>query len=248
MQEPISRIKVGIVEDELIIARSISKALDEIGYFYTPSCISFTEALQMIEAEKPDILLLDIQLSGKKDGVDIAQVVNEKYRIPFIFLTANSDAATLERAKKVNPNAYLIKPFTKEELYVSIEIAITNFQSRKTPQADGSRQHTDIPGSIFIREHHSFQKVNLHDILFVESEENYVKVFTTGGKRLVIRSTFTDFLSQLPPHLFFRTGRSHAIHLEKIDKIDPTEIHLSGHRIPLGKSYREELYARLGIR
>lgn len=243
-----SSIKVGIVEDELLIARSISKALDEIGYLYTQSSISFTEALSMIETEKPDILLLDIQLSGKKDGVDVARVVNEKYHIPFIFLTANSDSATLERAKEVNPHAYLIKPFTREELYVSIEIAISNYQLKKSRVAEKGIGSVKGTQAIFIKDHHSFRKINLHDILFVASEENYVKVHIHNSKPLLVRSTFTDFLNQLPPAVFFRTGRSHAIQLDKIDKIDPTEVHIAGHRIPLSKANRDELYERLGIR
>jgi DNA-binding LytR/AlgR family response regulator len=243
-----TKIKVGIVEDELLIARSISGALNEIGYELTMASISYTEAIQMIETEKPDILLLDIQLSGKKDGIDVARVVNEKYHIPFIFLTANSDPATIARAKSVNPNAYLIKPFTKEELYASIEIAISNYQRNKQVNQKLSQPYGELPKYIFIRDHHSFQKIELHNILFIESEGNYVKLYISDGKRMLIRSTFTDFLDQLPTQIFFRTGRGYAIHLERIDKIDPTEIQLSGHKIPLSKFYRDELYKRLGIR
>ncbi len=241
------KLKIGIVEDEMLIARSIAAALHEMGYVCTEACISYTEALCMIEEEKPDILLLDIELSGRKDGIDVAEVVNEKFHIPFIFLTANSDASTIARAKKVTPHAYLIKPFTKEELYASIEIAFSNYQSTRskgTSVNTFSKQHH----AIFVREQHSFQKVLLSEILFVESEENYVRLHTIQSKRIMVRSTFTDFLAQLPEELFFRTGRSHAVNLDRIEKIDPTEIHLAGHRIPLSKTCRDQLYDRLGIR
>src|SRR5690348_12950127 len=106
-----AEIKIGIVEDELIIAEKIKLLLEGMGYLICEPVSSYDEALAMIEKEKPDMLLLDINLNDKKDGIDLAEQVNRQHRIPFIFLTANSDRATIERAKKVNPNAYLVKPF-----------------------------------------------------------------------------------------------------------------------------------------
>ena len=85
-------LKIGVVEDELIIARTILNTLDELGYSHCGPAINYTEAIEMLEQNKPDLLLLDIQLSGKKDGIDVAQKLNELYQVPFIFLTANSDA------------------------------------------------------------------------------------------------------------------------------------------------------------
>ena len=108
-----SKIKIGIVEDEMLIALGISEALKELGYDVTEVANSYTEALEMIVNEKPDILLLDIQLSGHKDGIDLAWKIKNDFQIPFIFLTANADLATVERAKNVSPQAYLIKPFRK---------------------------------------------------------------------------------------------------------------------------------------
>src|ERR1700712_5754080 len=125
-------LKIGIVEDELVIARTISGTLDELGYSHCGPAINYTEAIEMLELNKPDLLLLDIQLSGKKDGIDVAQKLNELYQVPFIFLTANSDAETIDRAKSVKPHAYIVKPFTKEDLFAAIEIAFSNFTGNRT--------------------------------------------------------------------------------------------------------------------
>ncbi len=241
-----SKLKIGIVEDELLIARSIKDTLNELGYDYTEPCISYTEAIEMIAEEKPDMLLLDINLSGKKDGIDVAAHINEKYKIPFIFLTANSDAATIERAKKVKPHAYLVKPFTKDELFASIEIAFSNYNSKSKQEQINTA--TKINNALFIRENNAFVKILFSEIIFIESQENYVKVHATGNKRFMLRSTFTDFLEQLPNDLFFRTGRSHAVQLEMVEKIEPTEVMVGGQKIPLSKTNRDELYLRLGIR
>src|SRR5215831_19490115 len=129
-----SILKIGIVEDELVIARTIITTLDELGYTHCGPAINYTEAIEMLEQNKPDLLLLDIQLSGKKDGIDVAEKLNALHRIPFIFLTANSDGETIDRAKKVKPHAYIVKPFTKEELFAAIEIAFSNFSESQRPE------------------------------------------------------------------------------------------------------------------
>src|SRR3954470_23249348 len=103
-----SRIKIGIVEDERVIALSIESTLDDLGYDHCGPASSYGEALELLETDTPDLLLLDINLAGKKDGIDVAEKINVLYNIPFIFLTANSDMATIERAKKVKPHAYIV--------------------------------------------------------------------------------------------------------------------------------------------
>lgn len=241
-----SKLKIGIVEDELIIARSITNVLAELHYEFTEAATNFTEAIEMIGTEKPDLLLIDIILSGRKDGIDLAAHVNEHYHLPIIFLTANSDVATIERAKQVKPHAYLVKPFHKDELFAAIEIAFNNFSTRQNQVQPSAT--TIINNAMFIRDGHAFCKVLFTDIVFIESEENYVKLHTTTNKKIFVRSTFNDFLHQLPAGLFFKTSRSHAVQVSLIDKIEPAEVCIGSKKIPLSKSHREELYRHLGIR
>ena len=98
-----SILKIGVVEDELVIGRTIVNTLNELGYLHCGPAISYTEAIEMLEQDKPDLLLLDIQLSGKKDGIDVAEKLNELYQVPFIFLTANSDGETIDRPIAPSP-------------------------------------------------------------------------------------------------------------------------------------------------
>jgi DNA-binding NarL/FixJ family response regulator len=118
------RIKVGIVEDEMIIADTICLALQNLNYDYCKPARSFEKAIQMIENEKPNIVLLDINLNAKLDGIDLGHHINANYALPIIYLTANIDKATIERCKETLPNAFLIKPFSNEELFSAIEIAM----------------------------------------------------------------------------------------------------------------------------
>jgi DNA-binding NarL/FixJ family response regulator len=124
------RIKVGIVEDEMIIADTICLALQNLNYDYCKPANSFEKAIQMIESEKPDIVLLDINLNARLDGIDLGHHINANYAIPIIYLTANSDKATIERCKETLPNAFLIKPFSNEELFSAIEIALFSHSAK----------------------------------------------------------------------------------------------------------------------
>jgi DNA-binding NarL/FixJ family response regulator len=122
------KIKVGIVEDEMIIAETISLALKKLGYLPTNPAYSYESAIIMLEEEEPEIVLLDINLNDDLDGVDLAHYINTNYLLPIIFLTANSDRNTIERSKQTRPNAFLVKPFSNEDLFSSIEIALFNHE------------------------------------------------------------------------------------------------------------------------
>jgi len=242
----IQEIKIGIVEDELLIAEKIKMLLVELGYAVCKPVSSYEEAINMIKTEKPDFLLLDINLGKEMDGINIAQKINEDFFLPFIFLTANSDMATLERANAVKPYAYLVKPFTKEKLFCPIEITVNNFNAAK--QAVLKQHVSDHKNYLFIRDNHRFIKILFHNIAYLESRENYVVIHTIDKKNITHRSTFSEFLSQLPADKFFRIHRSYAIQTELIENIDNNGVTLTGITIPLSNSYRENLFSHLNIK
>jgi len=239
-------ICIAIVEDELLIAENIRMTLEDIGYRTCEPVSSYAAALETIRQQKPDLLLLDINLGGPQDGIDIAQQVNEQYHLPFIFLTANSDRITVERAKQVKPYAYLVKPFTQDELFTSIEIAMHNFNAVRQavlPTRTGSEKDY-----VFIRENHKFLKVLFSDIAYLESRENYVVIHTVNKRSLICRSTFSEFLSQLPADAFLRIHRSYAIRTELIEHIENNGVTLAGTSLPLSHTYKESLFEHLRIK
>ncbi|PQJ09300.1 DNA-binding response regulator [Flavipsychrobacter stenotrophus] len=239
-------VKVGIVEDEMLIALSIRKALTELGYDTTDPAINYTEALAMIEREKPDILLLDIVLSGSNDGIDLAWKIKENYNIPFIFLTANSDAATVERAKKVSPPAYLVKPFNKDELYTSIEICLHNFSTITAKVPSIEKGNYFINDSLFIKQGQNFIKVRLDEIIFIESDKKYVYIHIEG-KKLLVRETMQNYVDIIGSKHIMRVHRSFAINLNHIQSINTDTLIVGGHEVPIGKAYREELLNSLRL-
>ncbi|MBP6235607.1 MAG: response regulator [Saprospiraceae bacterium] len=243
-----SNIKIGIVEDELIIAEKINMILGDLGYEVCETVTNFTDAIKLINSDKPDILLLDIQLAGEKDGIDIAQHMRKHYNVPFIFLTANSDDLTLARAKEVRPWAYIVKPFSKEDLFTCIEIVLSNYK-------DGGQIHTGESENksftqkdfIFIKDGHAFRKLYLNQIHYLKSDANYVTAYIEGGRKMMVRDKLDDFMKQLDAKYFIRIHRSFAVNIQLVDGVYPNEITIDNTTIPVGKSYRQELLTALGL-
>lgn len=120
--------KIGVVEDEMIIAESICLTLRKLNYEVVGPALNCDDAIKMLADDTPDLIILDLNLNDVRDGIELGDFVNKHYGIPIVILTANSDIQTIERAKPMRPAAYLVKPFNKEELLSSIEIALSNHQ------------------------------------------------------------------------------------------------------------------------
>lgn len=240
-----SKIKIGVIEDEVITADSLCSTLQQLGYDVIEPAASYAEALVMIEEEKPDLLLLDIQIKGKRDGIDLAMKINETHRIPFIFLTANADEATVQRAKFTAPGAYLLKPFTRDDIYTAIEVCLHNAATRSS-NINGASNHHTINETLFIKDGAAFHKVKFSDVLYLESEHVYVQVHTCERKYLV-RTSMQHYLSHFDGQKFFRIHRSYVINLDHLQTVSADDVLINGIRLPLAKTYQEELFARLKI-
>ncbi|MBK1990209.1 response regulator [Sphaerospermopsis aphanizomenoides BCCUSP55] len=117
--------KILVVEDEIIVARTISSQLHQLGYIITGTASSGKAALAKALETQPELVLMDIILKGEIDGITTAANIREQLDIPIIFLTAHSDDQTIERAKITQPFGYVVKPFTVTDLRIAIEIALS---------------------------------------------------------------------------------------------------------------------------
>jgi len=123
--------KIFIVEDEVIVAESLNDQLQSLGYTVVGQATSGEEALQKINNNLPDLVLMDIMLKGVMDGVETAKEVRDLYGIPVVFLSAYSDTETLQRAKLIEPFGYLIKPYKVRELFTTLEITFYKHRMEK---------------------------------------------------------------------------------------------------------------------
>jgi len=125
-------IKILIVEDEPLIAEDIAAVLERNGLAVSAIVYTKKDALVELVNNPPDMALLDINLNGGIEGIEIATTINQQYNIPFIFITSYSDKITLDLAKHTHPSGYIIKPFNEAGLYSTIEIALFNHAEKAT--------------------------------------------------------------------------------------------------------------------
>jgi DNA-binding NarL/FixJ family response regulator len=131
-EKRMSNTRVLIVEDDPVIASDIEICLLSMDYFVCGKAYKVSRAHDMLSTTYPDIVLLDINLSGGQEGIDLGRMINETYQIPFIFLTSYADKNTIQEAKQVQPWGYIVKPYNPKDLFATLEIALFNHaQNRK---------------------------------------------------------------------------------------------------------------------
>ena len=116
--------RILIVEDEGIQALDMQRRLTALGYPVPVIASSGEEALQKTAVSRPDLVLMDIMLPGKIDGIMAAEKIRAGFDIPVIYITAYADEDTLRRARITEPHGYIVKPFKERELYITIDIAL----------------------------------------------------------------------------------------------------------------------------
>ncbi|MEL6864899.1 MAG: response regulator [Bacteroidota bacterium] len=232
-----SQYRILIVEDEILIADNIKRFLNKKGYSVVGIAISFEEAVALYIEEKPDLVLLDIKLSGLQTGIDVAQFIQDQENPkPFIFLTSQMDRSNVSEAKRTLPEAYLSKPLRKESLYATIEIVMHKYR----------QAHNEAP-TIPLFDGNQHYLIAIDDILYLQADHIYLKIFRSGDKPIIQRSSMKDFLDQLPAGQFIQTHRSFAINRKHLSGWDSQNIYLGEVAIPISRARRKEVHAYLGV-
>ena len=123
--------KIIVVEDQLLISASIQQSLKKLGYDVAGHASTGEQAVELARRTSPDLVLMDINLPGKLDGIEAARQIRQAAAIPIVFLTAYSDPATVQRARITEPYGYIVKPFAERELEITISIALYRHQIDK---------------------------------------------------------------------------------------------------------------------
>lgn len=155
------RPRILIVEDEPVVRIHLKACLEQLGYHVLPPVSSCYDALKSVKNEIPNLVLMDIVLEGKLDGIHAAEKITRDSGVPIVFLTAHSDGKTLSRARLCQPHGYIVKPFKEEDLKSTIEIVLFKYQQEKV-----------------LKEHLSFNSSLLdsieYPIMAVDCEENII--------------------------------------------------------------------------
>jgi DNA-binding LytR/AlgR family response regulator len=245
-------IKILVVEDEVLIAEDIIVRLLNMGYNIANMVDNVEEAVNRLESIPIDLVLIDIALSGAQTGIDLAKTINERFQIPFIFLTSLIDSDTVKKAGETKPAAYLLKPFNDNQMHISIEMALTDYYGDKSCVPDKIKvPNKEQPllnktGELFLKKDTHYEKVELMDILWLEADSNYTFIYTQSG-RFMYSTVLKSFEDKLPGDIFVRVHRSYIVNMCSITGLEGNMLLIGEKQIPVSKTLREEVFSRFKV-
>jgi len=242
-----SPARILIVEDEMIIAANLSLQLTNLGYEVCGIIPRGEEALLHIRENPPDIILMDIQLKGEIDGIEVIRSMQREVNIPVIYLTANADDAHFSRAKETHPYAFISKPFKKLDLQRAIELTISQSESSnqlEKPQVVDGQSSYVLNEYLFVRNNNKLVKVDIKEIRYIEAERNYCRIYANDKEYLLVM-TLKEMDEKLPQNHFIRVHRSFIVNIARIDEIATTHIVIGKTAIPITKVLKDELMKRI---
>lgn len=229
-----SSTKIFIVEDDPLIAEDIKLMLEDLGYEVVGKAFNAEAALSKIKTTSPNLLLLDIELAGEMTGIDLADIINLKYQIPFIYLTSFYDSATLEKVKATRPAGYILKPFDENDLNVGVELALAK------------EKITSDSEKIFVRVGSKLVSIDPMELCFVQSDDNYC-ILHTQGKKYTAHQTLKELFKLIQTYGFQQCHRSYLINFNMITHISEDYAFINNTQIPIGKTYRKDFLKQLNI-
>ncbi len=234
--------KILVVEDSFVFAEELRLTLEMDGYEVTDVIVAYEELEISLKTNTPEFVLLDINLEGEKSGIDIANDLLNVWKIPFMFITAQTDTSTFQQAIKYYPTHYLTKPCNSEDVIMSIELA---FHNLSLLQKEEIKKVTKV-----FTEYSKGVKqdvvVEIDDIIWFESRQNFVAFYMNDDdshflERSTIKQTIEEFGES-----FIQIHRNYGINLRKVSSCSPSEVCLTnGKRLPISRRQKQNLVNHL---
>ncbi len=222
-------IKILIVDDEILIAEDLKDILNSFGITKIEMAHDKNTAMALLSEFKPHVALLDIRMEKELDGLEIGEYINTQFNLPFIYITAHSDVAMIKEIVKTKPAGYITKPFKKSDLFANINLAVEQLKPND---------------KLSIKDGYDTVVLDYDDIYYIESEGNYLNVYTTS-KKVVSRQSLDSLILELDPTVFIRIHRSYIINLNKINKYSSRELEVNQVTLPISKGHLAEFEKRL---
>jgi len=238
-------VNVLIIEDVAEEGEALEKVLAANNYTVVGIARTHMEAVTLFSSLPIDIVIIDIFLDGRPDGLAFAETINaitDKSK-PFVFLSHSKDRQIFERAKLTRPYSFLLKPFNELEILYALEMAVEKFYDQRHVFLSQDKNTVISEEYLFVKKNKALKKVLIDDIVYIEVEERYCNIITEKDK-FVIMMSLTRILELLHPDKFSRTHRNYAINAGKIEEIIVNDnlILLKGnHTVTLSDTYKSFL-------
>lgn len=236
-------INVLIIEDTPEQSDALSKVLLANNYTIVGVARSYTDALKLFYEQPIDIIVIDVFLDGKPDGITFAETINiiPNASKPFVFLTSSQDRKIFDRAKLTKPFSFLMKPFNELEILYALEMAVEKFYEQNNVFLSEDQDTVISSDFLFIKKKNTLKKVAINDILYIEVEDRYCNIITEKEK-FVILISLTKISAVLDTNKFIRTHRNNMVNSNKIEEIilaDNLIVLKGGHKVNLSNTYKD---------
>lgn len=238
-------LRILIVEDELLVAKPLQILLEELGYVVTGILDNAKSVLVEIEQNPPDLALLDIQLKSEETGIWLADQINKKFSLPYIFLTSFDDSETIAKATETSPFGYLIKPIKKQHLFAAIEVAMKKYADLVSVEGNEYNEII-LQDALFVRDEYLLVKIEFKDISFVKPSANYLEIHTPN-KKYMIKGTMSSFSKSLPKKQFLQSHRSYILNVSKVEALGKNFVKIGETKIPITPEKKDELLQQIQL-
>jgi two-component system, LytTR family, response regulator LytT len=224
-------MRIIILEDELLIAEHLKEIVESFGHKVLEIAKNKTEFFNAVKHATPDIAILDINIEGKCQGIEVAEEIKRNYHFLHIFITSFSDTKLIDAAIKSNPVNYLIKPFNEGEIYAALKSAEDKVKRSKNDSF------------VLVRSGNKKIKISAVEILYVKSDNIYLELTTSKGFFLE-RSSLSNFIDSLKFEDLMRVHRSYAVNIRFVNALKPGSLILNKEQIPVSRKYYERVKER----
>lgn len=242
-----AEIKILIVEDNPLFAIEIETIVNQLGHVKTQIISSIEAAIEFIELQLPDLLLLSLKAREQLSGLETLAELKD-YGVPIIFLCEQKDEVIYEKAKLLEPYGFIFKPYEKLTLRSTIEMALFH-KSRPfltSGMAQAWKENLLVKEVLFVKRNNKLFKVHLLDILVIEAEGNY-SILNTLHKKFAIKTSLKQLKQKLSPRLFIQIHRNYIVQIPHVDTVDITsgEVQVNNKNYPIGGKFKHRFIGRL---
>lgn len=241
-------LSILIVEDEELFCLQLEAFILDLGYNLIGTTDNSEDAIKLIRKKRPDIVIMDIKINGKYDGIEVANKLSDT-QTKFLFVTSFNERAEYERAKQTSFIGYIIKPFDQLTLKSIIEYSIQQKQEYITEKKKNYElKEAETKNSILVKHNGHLYKVIYQDILFIEAKGK-LSVIHTKEKNLISNTSLSKFISKLPSKEFVQIHKSYLVNINQITKLisKNNELFIGDKILPIGRVYKESFLKKFDI-
>lgn len=242
-------IRIFVVEDDPIYILDLERILEECGYAFVGHADNAGDALNKLAPEAADLVLMDINIKGNVNGIELAKLVAEM-GLPIVFLTAFEDEQTYQAAREASTHGYLVKPVNKYTLQTVVESVILRYEDPNLAVEVFRlwQENELLSNALFIKSVDKLVKILISDICIIEADGNYSLIYT-DNRKFAVKEPLKRIKQRLSTRRFIQIHRSYLVQLPLIESISlaNNELEIAGQRLPIGTRYKSQLLALLNM-